>query len=194
MKISVSFTPVSGLADVILCREDRANLFPSDKPSRKPFKPDDSYSGRCAEITELLRRASARGCRELAVEILPAEALPDRLRDKPVPAVIRGRIEPFPGRVLHERLLKAYLSPEDIMRERKRRGAPVRCCVMSVQRFLELAADNSFGARLITEDSRFDLPRSQFSYILFGAARLAREEAEPAGTDEAPSADANPAG
>jgi len=178
--VSFSFDPVPGLADVIAMRSDRENLFPTEKQQRsgKPFKPDDSYIGRCAELTELLCRASAHGCGMLAAEIFRDEALPVRLRAKIVPAAVNARIEPFPGRVLTERLLVVYLTPEDMLRERERRGTPVRCRLMSARSFCELAADHGFGARFLSEGRRFDLPRSQFPYILLGAARLLRDGEE----------------
>ena len=181
MKNSVSFTPVPGLSDAVTLRPGREDLFkPADpeKRGKKPRKPDTSYSGRCAEITELLRRAAAANEGELAMEIRYDCTLPSTFWDRIVPVTVWGRIEPFPGCVRRERLLVAYLSPEDMMREKRRRGAHIRCAVVPVRDFLELAGENGFGARFMSEGKRFDLTRSQFPYILRGAARLSRKAAE----------------
>ena len=180
MRKNVSFEAVPGLADVVTLRPDRPDLFPTDKKKNPPPATEntpETYASLCAEITEVLRRAAARDTGKVAVEIFRDERLPASLRGRIVPATVRMEVETFPGRVVREQGLVVYLSPDDMRRERERRGCAVRCRVMSVRRFLDLAGENSLGARFMARGCRFDLTRTQFNYIRTGAASLFREDA-----------------
>ena len=190
----VSFESVPGLAEVVNLDPNRVRLFPTEKKRKLPPLPaentPETYAALCAEITEVLRRAAAHDEGEVAVEIFRDEILPASLRGRTVPATVRMEVESFPGRVMTEQGLVVYLSPAAMFREKKRRGYPVRCAVMPVNRFLEFAGENRFGARLVTEDRRFDLTRTQFGYIRTGAAALFREEAVRLADEEAAVCDA----
>ena len=181
MRKNVSFEAVPGLADVVTLRPDRPDLFPADKKKKNPppaaENTPETYASLCAEITEVLRRAAAHDTGKVAVEIFRDERLPASLRGRIVPATVRMEVETFPGRVVREQGLVVYLSPDDMRRERERRGYAVRCRVMSVRRFLDLAGENSLGARFMAGGCRFDLTRTQFNYIRTGAASLFREDA-----------------
>ena len=180
MTKNVSFDTVPGLADVVTLRPDRPDLFPADKKKKTPppavENTPETYAALCAEITEVLRRAAAHDRGSVAVEIFRDERLPAALRGRIVPATVRMETETFPGRVVREQGLVVYLSPADMRRERERRGYAVRCRVMPVRRFLDLAGENNLGARFMVDGCRFDLTRTQFNYIRAGAASLFRED------------------